>query len=76
MSNPDRDTTPVTIERSDAIDAAGALVQMAREYRKQARSRRNGGPHNATHRASLRSWADEAEEAARRVQRVADEALR
>jgi hypothetical protein len=68
------DVSGVTIERSDAIDAAGALLMMARDYRRQARSRRNGGERNARHRAWLRGAADVYDAAAKRVQRAADDA--
>lgn len=71
----DRDHRPVTIERSDAIDAAGALILTATDLRKQAKRRSNGGPRLASHRAWLRTWADQCDEAAARIQRVADEAM-
>jgi hypothetical protein len=68
------DVSPVTIERSDAIDAAGALLMMARDYRRQAKARANGGPDMATYRRGLRAQADVFEAAARRVQSAADAA--
>lgn len=68
------DTLAITVERSDAIDAAGALKLMARDYRRQAKSRANGGPALAHYRAGLRSQADVFEAAAARIQRAADEA--
>lgn len=71
----DRDTRPVIIERSDAIDAAGALVQLARVTRKEVRSRRYVGPENKSMRKYLRELADHYDLAAQRVQRVADEAF-
>jgi hypothetical protein len=72
--NANADVSPVTIERSDAIDAAGALLMMARDYRRQAKSRANGGARNASHRAWLRGAADVYDAAAKRVQRAADDA--
>jgi hypothetical protein len=73
---PDQQTFPVTVERDDAIMAAGACVVGARHYRMQARLRRNAGPHNASHRAWLRMVADEMEAVGNRMQAVADEAVR
>jgi hypothetical protein len=72
--HPEADTTPTTVERSDAMDAAGALLLMARKYRKDASSRRNAGANLAGYRASLRGSAKVYEAAARRVQRAADAA--
>jgi hypothetical protein len=69
------DVSHVTIERSDAIDAAGALLLMARDYRRQAASRRNAGPNLKPYRAGLRHTADVYEAAAARVQAAADAAL-
>jgi hypothetical protein len=66
--------SPVTIERSDAIDAAGALLLMARENRQAAKLRQNAGPANAHHRKWLRDNADVYEAAARRVQSICDAA--
>jgi hypothetical protein len=66
------DTTPITVERSDAIDAAGALVALARDLRRQAKSRRNAGAHLADHRAHLRRTADVYDAAAYRMQDAAD----
>jgi hypothetical protein len=75
-ADPDRDTRPVTIERSDAITAAGGCTQAARRYRLDAKLRGNGGPRNASHRRWLRAMADEMDATAQRLQRVADEAVR
>lgn len=66
------DVTPITIERSDAIDAAGGLLLLAEKYRRDARSRRYAGPHNAAQRRGLREAADVYAAAASRVQRAAD----
>jgi hypothetical protein len=68
------DVSPVTIERSDAIDAAGALLMMARDYRRQSKSRTNAGADLASYRRGLRAQADVFEAAARRVQSAADAA--
>jgi hypothetical protein len=70
------DLIPVTITRIDAINAAGGCVIAAHHYRKQAKLRRNSGPANRSHRAWLRMVADEMEETGRRLQAVADGALR
>jgi hypothetical protein len=70
----ERDTTPTEIERFDAINAAGAMTQHARVLRRQARSRKNSGPHLASHRAWLREQAKDMEEGAERVQAAADRA--
>lgn len=69
------DTRPVAIERSDALDAAGALALAARDCRRQARLRRYAGAHNASFRATLRAQADVYDAAAVRVQRACDEAM-
>ena len=66
------DRTPVAIERSDAIDAAGALVHLAGVKRREATSRSNAGPDNASHRAWLRAGADVYDAAAYRIQNAAD----
>lgn len=71
--HPEADTTMVSVERSDVIDAVAGLLLMARENRKAAKLRQNGGPGNSHHRAWLRSTADTYESAASRMQRVADE---
>jgi hypothetical protein len=73
----DADTRLVSIERSDAIDAAAGLLALADKYRKQARARRNAGsrPGSVAYRAWCRSNAETYEAAARRVQRAADEAI-
>jgi hypothetical protein len=68
------DTAPVTIERSDAIDAAAALLLMARENRRAAKLRQNAGAGNASHRKWLRDGADVYEAAAARIQAAADAA--
>lgn len=74
--HPDSDTiTTVPILRTDAIDAAGALTMMARDYRRQAKSRRYAGPANAGYRLGLRAQADVYDAAAKRVQSAADAAL-
>jgi hypothetical protein len=72
--HPDADTLPVSIERSDAIDAAAGLYMLARDYRRQARQRRYAGAANASHRQHLRDTADVYDAAAARVQSVADNA--
>lgn len=69
------DMSPVTIERSDAIDAAGALLLLARHARRDAASRRWQGPRFAAYRAGQRHAAEVYEAAAKRVQRAADEAF-
>jgi hypothetical protein len=68
----DADRTPVTILRTDAIDAAGALTMLAHKTRREVR--KYPGPHLREHRASLRRWADLYEAAAARIQRAADNA--
>jgi hypothetical protein len=73
--HPDADTSLVSVERSDVIDAAAALALMARENRRAAKLRRNAGPGAAAHRAWLRSSADVYEAAASRMQAVADASL-
>jgi hypothetical protein len=73
--HPEADTSLVTVERSDVIDAAGALLVLASKARRDARSRRNAGAHLAPVRASLRASAEVYEAAARRMQAAADEAL-
>jgi hypothetical protein len=73
---PDQQTFPLTVERDDAITAAGACVVGARHYRKQAKLRANSGPSNKSHRAWLRGVADEMEAAGRRMQAAADDAIR
>lgn len=69
------DMTPVTILRTDAIDAAGALIQLARTTRRTARSRQYQGSYWAGYRAGLRDAAEVYEAAARRVQIAADGAI-
>jgi hypothetical protein len=76
MRHPEADTTPITVERSDTIDAAAALAFMARGYRQQATLRRNAGPNMKQHRQWLRSTANVFDAAARRMQTAADEAMR
>jgi hypothetical protein len=76
LRHDDADTRPVTVERSDVIDAAGALVLMARDYRQQARSRANAGPHNAGYREGLRHTANVYEAVGYRLQKAADESDR
>jgi len=76
LRHEDADTTPATVERSDAIDAAAALALMARENRRAAKLRQNAGAGNAHHRKWLRDSADVYEAAARRMQRAADDAGR
>jgi hypothetical protein len=71
----DADTTAVTVERSDVIDAAAGLLLLARQQRRQAKSRQFRGPRWAGYRAGLRQAADVADAAAHRMQRAADEAL-
>jgi len=66
--HPEADTSPVTVERSDAIDAVAGLLALARDSRKLASSRRYGGPRNAQLRADLRARADVYDAAARRLQ--------
>jgi hypothetical protein len=73
--HPEADVSPVSIERSDAIDAAAGLLLLARHARRDAASRRSAGPNMAPYRAGQRAAADVYEAAARRVQRAADEAL-
>jgi hypothetical protein len=70
------DTSLVSIERSDAIDAAAGLQELARRMRREARSRRYSGHWMAAQRAGLRKAADVYDAAARRVQSAADEAGR
>lgn len=75
MSNarhPESDRTPVEVEASDAIDAVGALLQLARRTRSEARRRCNAGPRLAAHRRQLRDAATVYEAAAARMQRAAD----
>lgn len=69
------DVRPVNVERSDAIDAAAGLALMARENRRAAKLRANGGPSNAPHRRWLREAADVYDAAAARMQRAADDAI-
>lgn len=69
------DTRPVTIERSDAIDAAAALLLMADKAERDARSRRYTGPDWATVRRSYRDQAATYRAAAGRVQAAADAAF-
>lgn len=66
------DLSPVTIERSDALDAAGALLRLAEATRREAKSRRNAGDKNASWRHSLRASADVYDAAAKRVQRATE----
>jgi hypothetical protein len=70
--HPDADTSLVSVERSDVIDAAAALALMARENRQASKLRQNGGPANASHRLWLRETADVYDDAARRMQAAAD----
>lgn len=72
LRHAEADTTPVTIEASDAIDAAGALIMMARANRREAKLRRNSGGAMASQRRSLRKAADVYEAAASRIQAAAD----
>lgn len=69
------DTAPVTIERSDAIDAVAGLEALARKNRRKAKSRAYAGPHWARHRAWLRESADVYDAAASRIQRATDAAM-
>lgn len=66
------DQRMVLVERSDAIDAAGALMMMARDARKQARARHNSGPRYIAYRADLREAANIYDAAAERMQAAAD----
>lgn len=75
LRHADADRSMVSVERSDVIDAAAGLHQMAANYRRQAKSRRNAGAHNKAHRAWLRDVADLYEAAAVRMQRAADDAI-
>jgi hypothetical protein len=70
--HPDADTSLVSVERSDVIDAAAALALMARENRRASKLRQNGGPACASHRLWLRETADVYDDAARRMQAAAD----
>lgn len=72
--HPDADRSMVSVERSDVIDAAAGLALMARENRRAAKLRQNGGPANANHRAWLRQSADVYDAAAKRMQDAADNA--
>lgn len=69
------DTTPVIIERSDALDAAAALAQMADGERRLSKARHYSGPDYKTQRAWLRDTAKIYDAASRRVQRACDEAM-
>jgi hypothetical protein len=69
------DLSTVEILRTDAIDAAGALVIAARHWRRMARSKRYAGASNAGARAGFREMAELSEAAAKRVQRAADDAV-
>lgn len=69
------DPTPVTVERSDAIDAAGALQSLASGREREARSRGWSGPRFAHVRAQLRAEAAVYRAAADRMQRAADTAV-
>ena len=69
------DRSPVTVERSDAIDAAAGLLLLARKTRRAAASRRYAGPSWASHRRGLRDSAKIYDADASRMQRAADEAL-
>lgn len=80
MTNPNlrhngADTSPVTIERSDAIDAVAGLLALVSEKRREAKSRAYIGPHWARHRAWLRESADVYQAAASRIQRATDAAM-
>jgi hypothetical protein len=75
LRHSEADTSPVTIERSDAMDAVAALQALARQNRREAKSRRNGGPAGSPLRAWLRQSADVYEAAAARIQRVTDAAM-
>jgi hypothetical protein len=72
----DADTSLVSVERSDVIDAAAGLQELARKTRREAQSRRYGGVGWASTRAGMRRAAEVYEAAAARMQRAADEALR
>lgn len=76
LRHADADTMPVSVERSDVIDAVAGLMLMARENRRAAKLRQNAGASNAHHRAWLRSTADTYDAAAKRMQHAADEATR
>lgn len=73
--HPEADTTPVQVERSDAIDAAAGLMLLAREHVRRANARENYGPHLAGYRKQLREAARVYRAAAERVQRAADGVL-
>lgn len=74
MSTEERDTRPVTITRSAAIDAEAGCVQYAIKLRKEAKLRRNGGDRNKSHRAWLRMCADHQDTAARELRVAIDAA--
>lgn len=69
------DTSPVAIERSDAIDAVAGLQALARANRREAKSRAYAGAHWQRHRAWLRDAADVYDAAASRIQRATDAAM-
>lgn len=65
---------PVSVERSDVIDAVAGLMVLADKTRREAKQRRNGGAKMAGYRAHLRKTAAVYDDAAKRMQRAADEA--
>lgn len=71
----DADTRLVSIERSDAIDAAGALLREALRTEKDARARRLQGDRFAGTRRGMREQARVYRSAARRLQAAADREL-
>ncbi len=71
----DADMRPVTIERSDAIDAAAGLALLAKQARTMARARRYSGPEWGITRGLWRRQAEVYDAAALRLQAAADAAL-
>ena len=68
----DADLTPVAILRTDAIDAAGALLMAASVQRRQIRGKLR---RDAAGRAYAAMLADQFEAAAKRIQAAADAAV-
>ena len=66
------DTTLISVERSDVIDAVAALSSFAAEYRREARSRKCGGENLKAHRAYLRQGAAVYDAAAARLQQATE----
>lgn len=70
--HPEADTRPVTIERSDAIDGAGALLALARANEREAAYIHGYSVAQSARRRTLTEGAQVYRSAAARLQDVAD----